>query len=64
MKKNTSPASPRKSLAQQVAQQLQQQIESGRLAVGEQLPTEPALMKQYGVGRSTVREAVRMLMNT
>lgn len=64
MKTPSSSSQPKKSLAQQVAQQLQQLIESGRLAVGQKIPTEPELMKQYGVGRSSVREAVRMLMNT
>lgn len=64
MKTPSSPPRPKKSLAQQVAQQLQQQIESGRLTVGQKLPAEPELMKLYGVGRSTVREAVRMLLHT
>ncbi|MGX5820074.1 FadR/GntR family transcriptional regulator [Chitinophaga lutea] len=53
----------RKNLADEVAIQLQQLITSGVYAIGEQLPTEPALMQQFGVGRSTIREAVRLVAN-
>jgi len=54
----------RKSLADEVANQLIAYIRSGHFVAGQQLPTEPELMKQFGVGRSTVREAVRMLANS
>lgn len=54
----------RKSLAEAVADQLQAAITSGTYAVGEQLPTEPELMEQFGVGRSSIREAVRLLANS
>lgn len=53
----------RRNLADEVAAQLQQQISSGTYAVGGKLPTEPALMQQFGVGRSTIREAVRLMVN-
>lgn len=53
----------RKNLADEVASHLQQQICSGKYAIGQQLPTEPELMTQFGVGRSTIREAVRLLVN-
>ena len=36
---------------------------SGKFEVGEKLPPEPELMQIFGVGRSTVREAVRILSN-
>ncbi|MDF2382167.1 FadR family transcriptional regulator [Nostoc ellipsosporum NOK] len=55
---------PRKSLAEAVADQLQAAIAKGTYAVGEKLPTEPELMEQFGVGRSSVREAVRLLTNS
>ncbi len=53
----------RKSLAEEVAERLQKQISNGNFAIGEKLPTEPELMKMFGVGRSSIREAVRILMN-
>jgi DNA-binding FadR family transcriptional regulator len=53
----------RKNLADEVAAQLQELICSGRYEIGQQLPTEPELMQQFGVGRSTIREAVRLLVN-
>lgn len=53
----------KKSLAEEVAEQLQKQITEGKLKEGEKLPIEPELMKIFGVGRSTVREAVKILVN-
>ena len=53
----------KKSLAEEVAEQLQKQIKEGKLKEGDKLPTEPELMKVFGVGRSTIREAVKMLLN-
>lgn len=55
---------PRRSLADEVAESLQQAIAAGRYAINEQLPIEPELMKTYGVGRSTIREAIRILANS
>jgi DNA-binding FadR family transcriptional regulator len=54
----------KRSLADEVADQLRQQINAGKFKVGEQLPTEPELMKQFSVGRSSVREAIRILANS
>jgi DNA-binding FadR family transcriptional regulator len=53
----------RNSLADEVAQRLQDQISRGTYKTSEKLPTEPALMQEFGVGRSTIREAVRILAN-
>ena len=53
----------KKSLAEEVAASLEQQIASGDYKVGDKLPTEPELMKYFGVGRSSIREAVRILVN-
>lgn len=36
-------------------------IAAGRLAEGSVIPTEPELMARYGVGRSSIREAIRTL---
>jgi DNA-binding FadR family transcriptional regulator len=57
------PPIKRLSLADEVAQRLQQQISLGQYKPGDKLPPEPALMQEFGVGRSTIREAVRILAN-
>lgn len=43
------------------ADDLRQQIVSGRLRPGERLPTEPQLCVRSGLSRSTVREGLRVL---
>lgn len=53
----------RTALADTVAGNLKQLIKSGKFKSGDKLPTEPELMQQFGVGRSTIREAVRILSN-
>lgn len=53
----------KKSLADMVAEQLKQQIAEGVYTIGDKLPTEPELMKTFNVGRSSVREAVKLLVN-
>lgn len=63
MKKTTTPL-PRHSLADAVVGRLQQQLSLGVYQPGDKLPSEPELMTQFGVGRSTIREAVRILANT
>ena len=47
-----------------LANALARDINSGRYAVGALLPPEVELMRQYGVGRHTVREATRKLVDT
>ncbi|OSY40804.1 GntR family transcriptional regulator [Pseudonocardia autotrophica] len=44
-----------------VARQIVAQILGDRLAEGTRLPTERAMLETYQVGRSTLREALRML---
>lgn len=51
----------RHQLADQVLRQLRDQIASGQFPIGARLPSEPQLMKQFGVGRTTIREAIRVL---
>src|SRR5471030_240001 len=55
---------PRKSLADEVASKLQEKILKGGYKVNQKLPIEAELMHAYGVGRSTVREAVKALVNS
>lgn len=51
----------RQTLVPQVIDQLRAQITSGEWPVGARIPTEPQLVAVLGVGRNTVREAVRAL---
>ena len=48
----------RKTLSEQVAEQLETEILEGRLSENAQLPSERELMEQFGVGRPAVREAL------
>jgi DNA-binding FadR family transcriptional regulator len=51
----------RSSLVDQVIGQLRDEIVGGSWAVGAKIPPEPVLAETLGVGRNTVREAVRAL---
>lgn len=64
IKKTPSTPLPRHSLADAVVGRLQQQLSLGVYQPGDKLPSEPELMAQFGVGRSTIREAIRILANT
>jgi GntR family transcriptional regulator len=46
-----------------IADDLEHRIETGSLAPGAQLPTEPELMKKYDASRNTVRDAIRWLIS-
>jgi DNA-binding FadR family transcriptional regulator len=46
-----------------VAEHLQGQIQSGVYQLEQQLPSEHQLTREFGVGRSSVREAIRKLEN-
>lgn len=54
----------KKSLADEIASQLQERISLGHYKVNEKLPIEAELMKNFGVGRSTIREAIKILANS
>ncbi|WP_442587539.1 FadR/GntR family transcriptional regulator [Pedobacter sp. AW31-3R] len=54
----------RKNLSEVVAQRLSEMIRSGEYKLEQKLPIESDLMKQFGVGRSSIREAVRTLENS
>jgi len=61
--RSKQPVSNRRNRADAVAQRLQQQVALGQYRPDDKLPPEPALMQEFGVGRSTIREAVRRLAN-
>ncbi len=51
----------RSGLVEQVIEQMRQAIRAGDWAVNQRIPPEPELVAALGVGRNTVREAVRAL---
>ncbi|QWF83045.1 FadR/GntR family transcriptional regulator [Amycolatopsis sp. CA-230715] len=54
----------RSGLVDEVIGQLRAAIAAGEWPVGERIPTEPELVASLGVGRNTVREAVRALSHS
>src|ERR671921_497865 len=51
----------RRKVYEQVAEQLLSQIGARHLKTGDPLPPERELTESFGVGRSSIREALRML---
>lgn len=51
----------RRSLVDQVIEQMREAIASGQWRLGDRIPAEPELIGTFGVARNTVREAVRGL---
>ena len=52
---------PGVSLSDRVAHAIGADIRASRLVAGDRLPTEASLVKQFGVSRTVVREAVSRL---
>ena len=50
-------------LAEQVEEQIYEYISQEQLKSGDRLPNEFKLAERFGVGRSTVREAVKLLVS-
>jgi DNA-binding FadR family transcriptional regulator len=50
-------------LVEQVIQQIQAKISEGEFHLNEKIPPEPVLMRHLGVGRSTLREAIRVMVS-
>jgi DNA-binding FadR family transcriptional regulator len=64
MKKKTLEIAPllkREALPEQIVRQLVALVRSGELKPGDRLPAERALAESLGVGRPTLREALRAL---
>lgn len=59
MKLQRNSATP---MYRQIASDLHEKINHQTYAVGEQLPTEPELMKNYDVSRITIRKAINILV--
>ena len=56
-----SPELERRPVYEQVADRLREAILSGELVAGSPLPPERELCERFGVGRTTIREALRAL---
>jgi DNA-binding FadR family transcriptional regulator len=56
-------AQPRQTRVRQTIEQLRDRIAGGDWPLGAKIPTEPRLVEALGVGRNTVREAVRALVH-
>ena len=66
-KEMTLPLSPlpaRVRRSAHIAENLRHVITSGQLKPGDRLPTENTLCRQFGVSRTTLREAIQMLRTT
>ena len=48
-------------LCDRIVNQIREDITKGKYKPGEKIPAEPELMKLYKVGRSTIREAIKIL---
>lgn len=57
----TTPRRKPRPLALEVTESLSDRIHSGRLTPGDKLPTEAAIMAEFGVSRTVVREALSKL---
>jgi len=55
------PIKPKERLYQEIVDQIQQQILSGALKPGDQIPAERDLAARFGVSRTAVREAIKSL---
>lgn len=55
------PVGSHRSLAEQVTDELQRLVLTGKLKEGEKLPSERELCELFGVSRTVVREAIRVL---
>ena len=49
-----------KTVVEQVMEQIKELIANGRFKVGDRIPTEKELSEMFGVGRSSIREAIKI----
>ncbi|MBD8078244.1 FadR/GntR family transcriptional regulator [Cellulosimicrobium arenosum] len=57
----SQPITPPRKVSELVVERLTERVEQGQWPVGSRIPSEPELVAELGVGRNTVREAVRAL---
>lgn len=51
----------RRNAAREVYNEIAQQIDSGQLKRGDQLPTYPRMERQYGISHATATKVIRLL---
>jgi DNA-binding FadR family transcriptional regulator len=61
IKQSLAPRRRQRSLALELVEVLGQRILEAQLATGDKLPTEAAIMEEFGVSRTVVREAISKL---
>jgi GntR family transcriptional regulator, transcriptional repressor for pyruvate dehydrogenase complex len=61
MNLSSPPRRKYRSLTIELVERLTAEIREGRLAEGDKLPTEAAIMESFGVSRTVVREAISRL---
>ncbi|MCZ4099337.1 GntR family transcriptional regulator [Streptomyces sp. So13.3] len=61
MPRSSRSAPPARPLYQRIADQLQAELDKGRIAPGDRLPAERLLADRFGVNRQTVRQALQLL---
>lgn len=61
MPRSSRSAPPARPLYQRIADQLQAEVDKGRIAPGDRLPAERLLADRFGVNRQTVRQALQLL---
>ena len=50
------------SLPKQISIEIEKTIKNGIFKLGEKIPSEPDLVKEFGVSRNTIREAIQSLI--
>lgn len=51
----------KKSISEEIVDQIRAMIEQGELAIGDRLPAERRLAEMFSVSRTTVREAIKIM---
>ena len=54
----------KRSVSEEIVRQIKEMIGQGTLRPGDRLPAERALAEKFGVSRTTVREAIKVLAET
>ena len=52
----------KQSLPKQITLEIEKAIKNGIFKVGEKIPSEPDLVKEFSVSRNTIREAIQSLI--